>query len=500
MRRRPGKEPQVFRLRAAGAKTGGNRTVPLLRVGEYIGAAVLAWGAAAWSFQSPSFREIRLALSFCVIAWAALTGGIGPAVLAVGVSALTVSRYQRSWVSSSPLSVAGLIPTAILGLSVGLLLLLAQRRYVAETRLRRLVKSLREHAEALTRAQQASRSAVWSYDAASGETHWCQGGAEIFGRPHPEIMGIRFPMELVVEEDRGKVAAEFERALGTGSPLEVEFRTQWPSGEIRWLEARGTPLGSAGGTWRGATIDVTERKRAEQSLIQHEKLAIAGRLAASIAHEINNPLEAITNLCYLARATSTSAESSRYIQMAEEELSRVAQITSQTLRFHRQQTAAVDTDLSELTRSILALFEQKLAEHGIAARLRSSPAPPLRCFSGEIRQVLANLVGNAVDAMPEGGVLRLGVRETTDWKSGKRGLRITVADNGHGMAPETLKRLYEPFYTTKAERGTGLGLWVSTTLIEKHQGCLRVRSTTRPGRTGTVFSIVLPYPEKNGHR
>jgi PAS domain S-box-containing protein len=465
-----------------------------LRAAEYGAAALLAWAAVAVGFHLPAFRDIRLSLTFCVIAAAALTGGIGPAVTAIGVSMATVLRYPRSWAAADPVSVARIVPVATLGLAVGLLLVIAQRKHLGERRLRKLVHRLREQSDALARAQQANRSAAWIFDAVAHRMRWYEGGAEIFGRPHREVAAIANPVSLVLDEDRERVTATFEHALRTGEPLAVEFRVAWPSGEIRWLEARAVPLKSNPQIWRGATIDVTERKRAEQALLQNEKLAIAGRLAASIAHEINNPLEAVTNLCYLARVTSKSEESIRYIRMAEDELARVAQITTQTLRFHRQQSAPADTDLGELAGSVLALYEQKLAERSIRARLETRPAPPLRCYAGEIRQVLANLVGNAIDAMPDGGLLRVSVRQATDRRGGRRAVRISIADSGPGISPETMQRIFEPFYTTKGELGTGLGLWVSATLLEKHRGRVAVRTSVRPGRAGTVFSIVLPYP------
>lgn len=468
------------------------------KAAEYGGAAVLAWVAVYFGFHSAAFQDTRFVLSFCVVALAALTGGMGPAITAIVVTFAAAHQYSNSALRPGPLTLARVVSVGTLGLAVGLLLIVIHRRVAGERRLRELVQRLKEQAEALTRAQQASRSAAWTYDVSTDRVHWYKGAADVFGRPQEEIAAMESPATLVLEEDRGKIAEAMDHTRRTGAPFVVDFRVLWPSGELHWLEARGIPLESDPKIWRGATVDITERKRAELALLQSEKLAIAGRLAASIAHEINNPLEAVTNLCYLARATSTSEESARYIAMAEEELSRIAQITSQTLRFHRQQTAATDTDLAELAGSVLALYEQKLTERGIRWRLEVKPVAPLRCYAGEIRQVLANLVGNAIDAMPGGGTLRVSVRCLNDPKTAAPAVRISVADTGHGIPGETRRRIFEPFYTTKGELGTGLGLWVSLTLLEKHRGRLMVRSSTAPGRSGTVFSIVLPYPAPSG--
>ena len=460
---------------------------------QYGLSAVLAWGATALSFSHPAFRDTRLALSFVVITLAALLAGVGPALVAMLVSGLTATQYPRAWANTPLWSLERLLPTIAVLLPVALVLFLTYRRRQTEYRLRSFVRTLQEQTEALMRAQQATRSAAWVFRPQTQRTRWYPGGAEVFGLPQAEVDLLRSPFELIIEEDRAAVEHHFATALRSGDPFRAEFRVRWPNGDIHWLEARASRLMSKTQEWRGATMDITERKRAEQALIQTEKLAIAGRLAASIAHEINNPLEAVINLCYLARATSTSPESSRYIQTAEEELSRVAQITSQTLRFHRQQSAPVNTNLVELTTSVLKLYEARLRERRVTSRLESREVQLLRCYAGEIRQVLANLVGNAIDAMPEGGALRLRVRPGTAWATGAPAIRITVADTGHGMSPATLLRIWEPFYTTKDELGTGLGLWVSVTLVEKHHGRIYVRSSALPRKEGTIFSIVLPY-------
>jgi PAS domain S-box-containing protein len=476
------------------ARTG--RSPGFLRVKAicgYVFAVVLPWLAADLSFRTPALLGMRLALNFSAIAVAAIFFGVGPALVAIGVSAMALEFYLPP--SSNPDSAPAYVATRIVVILIsgGLILLMIKQMRDAERELRAALATLQEQSAALSQAQQASRSAAWTFHTDTGRPRWFEGGADIFGLPHEEIMARGSVMSLIVEEDRATVRTALERTTRTGDPLSVEFRVVWPNGEVHWLESRGVPLPSNPKVWRGATIDITERKQAEAALIRSEKLAVAGRLAASIAHEINNPLEAVTNLCYLAKLTAVDPETRSYITMAEDELSRVAHITSQTLRFHRQQTAAVETDLGETLRSIVTLYEQRLAQAGIAVSVTCEAAAPLVCYAGEMRQVLANLIGNAIDAMPNGGVLRLRLRPSTDWRTGAPAVRVTVADSGHGMSEEIRERIFEPFYTTKGDVGTGLGLWISAGIVEKHNGRLNMRSTEKPEGGGSVFTLLLPY-------
>ena len=240
--------------------------------------------------------------------------------------------------------------------------------------------------------------------------------------------------------------------------------------------------------------DLTLQKKSEELLRRTEKLAVAGRLAASIAHEINNPLEAVTNLLFLVGNTPLTGEAREWLDQASHELNRVAQITVQTLRFHRRSSRPVATELRDIVENVLPLFDSRvrLLQATVDLRMRSCPA--VLVHDGEIRQVVANLVGNAIDALGEAGLLRLRLAPFTHPRSGVHGVVLTVADNGHGMSSATLARIFEPFFSTKGITGTGLGLWVSLEIVEKHGGSLRVRSRrAQPGRPGgTVFRFFLP--------
>ena len=241
-------------------------------------------------------------------------------------------------------------------------------------------------------------------------------------------------------------------------------------------------------------VDITDRKRAEDTLRSTEKLTAVGRLASSIAHEINNPLEAVVNLLYLIEQPVTgSVQAREFARQALQELARVSQITTQTLRFFRQSTAQSRVRISDLLESVLALYQGRLLNSKITVERRFRDSAIL-CYEGEIRQVLNNLVGNAVDVLREdfGGRLLVRARPATQWSTGAKGVQVSVGDTGHGMDRQTQARIFEAFFSTKGIGGTGLGLWVSSEIIKKHHGSLRVRSREKAPHRGTVFSIFIP--------
>lgn len=239
--------------------------------------------------------------------------------------------------------------------------------------------------------------------------------------------------------------------------------------------------------------DISEQKRAATALIGNGEAGAVGKLAASIAHEINNPLESVTNLLYLARGSSAPDEVNGYLDTAERELRRVSAISNQTLRFHKQSTAPTEVTCSELFESVLSICHGRILNARISVEKRKGAERPVACFEGEIRQVLNNLVGNAIDAMPQnGGRLLIRSRDARDWRTGRRGIALTVADTGTGMLPAVLRKIFDAFYTTKGIGGTGLGLWVSKEIVDGHHGRLLVRSSQKEGHSGTVFILFLP--------
>jgi len=294
---------------------------------------------------------------------------------------------------------------------------------------------------------------------------------------------------------------QVQSVFETGQPVtQFELDTPLPGDQVRsWLiNVYPVKATSEAVRWVGAiVVEATQRKRAEAALRKTEKLAAAGRLAASIAHEINNPLEAVTNLLYLLRhQPSLDQEATGYADLAQQEISRVAEMTQQTLRFYRQSTLPVVANIAELLESVLTLYMGRLVALQIEVSRKIAPDVELYCFSGELRQVFANLIGNAIDAMARGGCLSLSIRRSRSWVDGTPGIRLFVADNGCGMTEATRLRIFEPFFTTKETTGTGLGLWVSSEIIVKHNATVRVVSRTAGGAdgrpSGTVFMLFFP--------
>jgi signal transduction histidine kinase len=226
---------------------------------------------------------------------------------------------------------------------------------------------------------------------------------------------------------------------------------------------------------------------AQEALLRSEKLAVTGRLAASIAHEINNPLEAVTNLLFLLRGETSPEQQKKYLSQAEQELARVAEITKQTLRFYREPSQPAATRISSVLDSVLMLFGPRLTAASITVeRKEYSPKAAVLSTPGELRQVVANLVGNAIDAMRAGGYLKIRVSERC------RFVRLTIADTGVGIPGDVLPKIFEPFVTTKGETGTGLGLWVTAEIMRRNGWKIRVRSNRNPEHCGTTFSILIP--------
>lgn len=227
--------------------------------------------------------------------------------------------------------------------------------------------------------------------------------------------------------------------------------------------------------------------RAQEAGRMAEQLSAAGRIAASIAHEVNNPLEAVTNLIYLAEHSDISTSALSLLQQAQSELRRISEITTHTLKFYRQQHAACPTSLPELVESVLVLFRKKLETKRISVRKNWEPEIQMvECRAGEIRQVIANLVGNAIDAMPEDGLLSVAVQDDGDF------IEIAITDTGHGIPEEARAKLFQPFFTTKGVGGTGLGLSISAEILERHGGTLAFETRTGPPNQGTTFRMVLP--------
>ena len=238
--------------------------------------------------------------------------------------------------------------------------------------------------------------------------------------------------------------------------------------------------------------DVTAEKQAQDVMRKAEKLAAAGRLAATVAHEINNPLEAVGNLIYIVRnSAGLPQEVQGYLMMAETELERVSHITRQTLGFYRDSSVPEPVQIRSVIESVLRLYDNKMKSKGITVELDLTECPPVLGLQGELKQLIANLVSNAADAVGQRGRIRISVKPSTHAKC--KGVEVRVADNGPGVAVENRSRIFEPFFTTKQDVGTGLGLWVSKEIAERHGGVIQLSTDQEPSLGGAVFTVFLPF-------
>lgn len=330
---------------------------------------------------------------------------------------------------------------------------------------------------------------------------------EMINGPYQQLIGHRSvigkPMReaLPEAEEQGflklldEVYHTGKAYVGHGIPIQLA-RTPDPPLELRYLDFVYRPKRDPDGSISGIIIlgvDVTDAKRSEQVLLQSEKLSAVGRLASSIAHEINNPLESVMNLIYLAQSAAVNLDAKQYLTTAEIELRRVSAIVNQTLQFHRQSTNSVPVTAASLIDATLPLYQGRILNARVKVERRDRARRLVTCLDGEIRQILSNLVSNAIDAM-SGNERRLSIRsrESTDRRTGRRGVTLTVADTGSGMSADTISHIFEPFFTTKGSKGTGLGLWISREIIERHRGSLKVKSRQGENCSGTVFTLFLP--------
>ena len=324
-----------------------------------------------------------------------------------------------------------------------------------------------------------------------------------FNKPWLEFAGRTLGQEIGDGWMEGVHPDDHERCWRTQSasfdervPFSVEYRLRRADGEYRWIMDNGVPLigpDQSFSGYIGGCIDMTERKLTENALIRSEKLAAMGRLAGIISHEINNPLEAISNAFYLLRKhPSLDSEAHHYATLAEQELARVTHITKQTLSFYRESKEPVSISLFDVLDNVLELQSRRITANGISLERQFRGTAAIQGFPNELKQVFLNLIGNAIEAMKEGGRLRVRVHDCTEGTTRRQGVRISICDTGSGIDPQYAKRIFEPFFTTKDTKGTGLGLWISRGIIQKYDGTIRFRSMRSATGRMTCFSIFIP--------
>ena len=431
-------------------------------------------------------------------------------ILTVGGSATTLSRKREQ--DRLPLGSVTLlerpIRMATLISSVRSALRSRNRQYqVRDTLIERdMAEAARRNSESrLLLAIETAKLGAWELNVTTGALDASATCRQHFDWDTGATLSRRDAMDRVHPEDRTEVADKLEATVKTGLPYAAEYRVVWKDGSVHWIAASGRLLegglsrsnGSGNGLPHqvriaGVTLDITERVLSEAALRNADKLALVGRLSSSIAHEINNPLEAVTNLLYLLDHSELGGMEREYVNLAQRELARVSDITAQTLTFNRQQNTHENAVLTKILDSVLALYQGRLTTSNIQVVRKYSYEQPILCYPGELRQVFTNLIANAFDATRRGGRIIIRERLACDTNSARQGIKITIADTGSGMSSEVKKRIFEAFYSTKGNNGTGLGLWISRGIIEKHKGTLRFSTSTSEEHHGTVFTIFLP--------
>lgn len=340
---------------------------------------------------------------------------------------------------------------------------------------------------------ESSDDAIISKNLDSVITSWNAAAERMFGYRPEEIIGQSvmrlMPRELYTEEP------EIIRKLRNGQRIQhFETMRLRKNGEIFNVSLTVSPVRDDTGRVIGASKivrDISDRKATEAALIEKEKLAATGRLAASLAHEVNNPLEAITNLAFLIHNhPGLDDEALGYAEALLRETQRAADIAHRTLSFYKEATQKSPTDVTDILRQVLKFKQKNLTEREIKVETVFSDVPTLDAYRGELRQVFENLVENAIDAVGQSGSIQVRIR--TVGKGGTERLVVLISDSGSGITPELRTKIFEPFVTTKEFKGSGLGLWVSRSIVQKHRGTIRTRSSFNPRWKGTTFLVSLP--------
>jgi PAS domain S-box-containing protein len=490
---------------------------------RFLLGCLMACGAIELTSSIPPLRAFPLLIAFPTVILAAwfmgMWGAAGCALTDVSLvdAFLTRSQFRFSTGNASQELRLGmfLLITLLLGWSVRRLaqqkaqlashelkqqLQLAEsKRQLADERAR-ATEELRYRDNVLQVALDASGMGLWVWDLEKEVVHRSDEVYRMVGC-EPAAFGSEPEawLKFVVPEDVPALDEAFEKVREEGADYHMQYRVRWADGSLHWLESQGKCEKNAQGKVTrifGVMADITRRKQADEALLRAEKLAVAGRLAASVAHEINNPMEAVANMLYLISMTDSLEDARSHANGALDELMRIALVAQSTLKFHREIGTPKDTLLSEVMELVLGMFRGKLQAMEIAVETKVYRERPISCMLSETQQIFANLIANAIESMDQNGRLVIRIRPSRDWRDRKtNGMRVTICDTGAGIDRAILGRVFEPFFTTKTETGTGLGLWVVAQLLERHKGSVRVWSSRREGATGTAVSVFLPNGE-----
>jgi two-component system, NtrC family, sensor kinase len=388
----------------------------------------------------------------------------------------------------------------VLRAKISIFVELHRKTRMLETLNNQLEQRVTERTEELRRREEQFRSRAELLDLATeaimergvhGEVLFWNAGAErLYGWRRDEILGqdIHSTLRTVFPVPR----EEIERALRDRRVWHGNLLQKKKDGSDVIVACRKI-MNHEGDAILEVNRDITAQLQAEDALRETEKLAAMGRVAGIIAHEINNPLAAITNIFFLLRNHPSLDEEARHCAaMAEQELQRVAHITRQTLSFYRESKTPIAVTLTELLDDVLGLQERQIQSSHIRLQKKYLTPGIVHGFPVELRQVFLNLVGNAIQAMPNGGDLRISVRETFDWQLKRRGVSVSILDTGVGVNPQDSGKLFEPFFSTKSTKGTGLGLWISKGIVQKYEGRISFRSFRGENGCSTCFRVFLP--------
>jgi PAS domain S-box-containing protein len=468
---------------------------------------------------SPSHRSPYL-LAYPAVILSAWTWGLPGAIACASVSGAIIEHFiftarqidvapsATGWMARLFMFLAGSILVGFLTRSAAL-----QRERIATASVQQKLALVEAERKAAGEREQAAElllenevrthmaldganAGLWERDLIREKSKWSTGFSRLHGLAHDGIASYEVWRNQVHSEDIDSIEKEIRKAIADVGTFDFEYRVVLPEGEVRWVACQGTASAGQDGNAEkitGYCGDVTRRKLADQAILKHEKLAVAGRLSAAIAHEVNNPLETVTNLLYLLRRGNLDQEQTAYLDEAMQQVRRVSQVASQTLRLSRSSNRNASCKPSELIENTLLLLRPKLQLAQVEVRTEIRQDPQFSCSPGEIQQVLINLINNSIEAMAGSGKIRIRASASPDWSNrARRGVRITVADTGSGMSRETSHRMREAFFTTKEGTGTGLGMWIVSELMVKHDGKISVSSSMHPDHHGTVLSLFLP--------
>jgi PAS domain S-box-containing protein len=485
----------------------------------------MASGAVALTSATTPLRSFPLLLAFPTVILAAWFLGMWGAAGCAFTNVVLVNafltrdqfRFSTGNVSQEVRLASFVLVTLLLGWSIRRLA--QQKAELANHELKRQLEfaeaerrmaeerasaseQLRYRDDVLQLALKASGMGVWVWDLEKEVVHrsdevyrmvGCAPGA--FGT-EPQAW-----LQYVIPEDVPALDEAFAKVRSEGADYHMEYRVRWADGSLHWLESQGKcQVDSQGKAVRifGVMADISQRKQGEEALLRAEKLAVAGRLAASVAHDINNPLEAVANMLYLITISDSAEQARSHASNALDELMRISLVAQSTLKFHRESGAPRIALLSEVLDSVLTMFRGKLRTTDIEVQLKAERELPITCMLSETQQIFANLIANAIEAMQSGGRLVVRIRPSQDWRDRAiSGMRATVCDTGAGIDRATAGRIFEPFFTTKPDTGTGLGLWVVAQLLDRSKGSVHVWSSQRTGSSGTAFSVFLPLGKQH---